>query len=294
VHRAKDDVTPSWRWLCRIAETVGDERADVLGRIYHEDALLALLARRRPDLAEVVKAGPGAGAELPAGMPVPRQPHRFSGRTAMYADVSVHEPKTAIDQESPLGFSMEGHRLDAPGALLPFVWAPGWNSNQSVYKFQAEVGGALRGGPAGVRLSVGQSVPLTAVEDADADSRAGSAAEGAFRVVPLQDVFGSDELSDHAPAIRARAPAPFVCMSVEDAEALGVESGVGVQVRRGEVTASLQARVEPALPPGVVAIPAGMTGALFVAPGERVDLIVDPDYRAPPADRRSGGIIARG
>ena len=63
----------------------------------------------------------------------------------MRADVSVHEPKQPVDEETPLAFTMEGLNRDQPGALLPYVWSPGWNSNQSLHKFQAEVGGALEG-----------------------------------------------------------------------------------------------------------------------------------------------------
>ena len=39
-----------------------------------------------------------------------------------------------------------------PGALIPYAWAPGWNSPQSWNKFQDEVGGHLQGGDPGIRL----------------------------------------------------------------------------------------------------------------------------------------------
>ena len=39
-----------------------------------------------------------------------------------------------------------------PSALNPGVWAPSWNSNQAVNKFQDEIGGDLHGGDPGVRL----------------------------------------------------------------------------------------------------------------------------------------------
>ena len=70
----------------------------------------------------------------------------------MRANISVHEPKQREDEETPLAFTMEGLNRDQPGALLPWVWAPGWNSNQSVHKFQTETGGPLKGGTAGARL----------------------------------------------------------------------------------------------------------------------------------------------
>jgi NADH-quinone oxidoreductase subunit G len=86
------------------------------------------------------------------GMKVPRQPHRFSGRTAMLADANVNEPQQPADAETPLAFSMEGYEGVAPSALISRYWAPGWNSVQALNKFQQEVGGPLRGGDPGKRL----------------------------------------------------------------------------------------------------------------------------------------------
>src|SRR5690606_34359997 len=103
------------------------------------------------------------------------KPHRYSGRTAMYADRSVHEPKPPPDPDSPLSFSMEGQRTGTPPALIPIEWAPGWNSVQSLHRFQEEVAGPLRGGNPGVRLiepGGGRATAAAAVPDAF-ETRAG-------------------------------------------------------------------------------------------------------------------------
>ena len=42
------------------------------------------------------------------GQKIPRQPHRYSGRTAMHANRDVNEPQPPADDDSPLAFSMEG------------------------------------------------------------------------------------------------------------------------------------------------------------------------------------------
>ncbi|MFT8139943.1 hypothetical protein ACMYM0_23555, partial [Salmonella enterica subsp. enterica serovar Enteritidis] len=80
-------------------------------------------------------------------------PHRYSGRTAMRANISVHEPRQPQDIDTPFAFSMEGNNSPlADRQQIPFAWAPGWNSPQAWNKFQAEVGGKLRFGDPGVRL----------------------------------------------------------------------------------------------------------------------------------------------
>ena len=134
--RAAGAIQESWRWL---------------GSWETLDDVVAALAAALPQLAAVTRAAPSADFRM-AGAKVPREPHRYSGRTAMLANISVHEPKPPDDPDSPLSFSMEGNPDQPPSALLPFFWSPGWNSIQAVNKFQAEIGGPLRQGDPGVRL----------------------------------------------------------------------------------------------------------------------------------------------
>ncbi len=86
------------------------------------------------------------------GQKIPREPHRYSGRTAMHANVSIHEPEQPHDPDTALAFSMEGYPGHPPPPLIPRFWAPGWNSIQALNKFQDEVGGPLSGGDPGERL----------------------------------------------------------------------------------------------------------------------------------------------
>ncbi len=145
------------------------------------------------------------------GLKVAREPHRYSGRTAMRANLSVHEPRQPQDADTALAFSMEGHdgtqAGERPGALIPFAWAPGWNSPQSWNKFQNEVGGHLHGGDPGVRL-IEPAVRLIAppadgasTTYVDAIPAAFGARAGAWTVVPLPQIFGQRR------AVRARGAA---------------------------------------------------------------------------------------
>ena len=112
---------------------------------------MAAIAAAVPALSALPSVAPGAGFRLTGGK-VPRQSHRYSGRTAIRAQIDVHEPKSPEDPDTPLAFSMEGDHRQPPSALIPRFWAPGWNSVQSLNKFQQEVGGHLRGGDPGMRL----------------------------------------------------------------------------------------------------------------------------------------------
>jgi len=196
------------------------------------------------------------------GQRIPREPHRFSGRTAMNTHVHVSEPKPPEDPDSSLSYTMEGYRGMPPSSMIPFFWAPGWNSVQSVNKYQQSVGGPLRGGDPGVRLFepvTGAKAPyfLSVPEKF-------ISLEDHLLVVPLHHIFGSEELSVHAPAVAARAPEPYVMVSAADAEALKLGEG---QVLAFEVEGQpyrLPVRISHALPKGAAGLPYGLQGLPFV------------------------------
>jgi NADH-quinone oxidoreductase subunit G len=204
---------------------------------------------------------------------VPRQTHRYSGRTAMYANRTMHEPKAQVDTESPLAFSMEGANTGDVGALIPYVWAPGWNSNQAITRFQLEVGGRLRGGDPGVRVA-GVAGRANNWPEAHADIAA-SANPREFRLQCAHELFGSDELSALSPPIRERMAAPYVVLNPRDAARLGVAAGGGV--RGTGFDKALEVRIDAALPEGTAVLPRGLAGRVRASAAfER-----DPNF-APP------------
>ena len=172
------------------------------------------MAAEMPVFQPVLEIAPPAGFRI-VGQKIPREPHRYSGRTAMHANVSVHEPQPPTDPDSPLAFSMEGHEGQPPASLISRFWAPGWNSIQALNRFQDEVGGPLRGGDPGKRLinPAPPSAYFTEIPPAF-QRRAGQ-----WLIVPLYHIFGSEELSELSPGIAELAPKPYVAMNPEEVPA---------------------------------------------------------------------------
>src|SRR5690606_10359599 len=85
-------------------------------------------------------------------MKAPRQLHRYSGRTALHAHINVHEGKQPPDPRTPFAVSTAGIPPAKDATFLSAAWAPGWNSNQAISKFQDEINGELRQGCEGVHL----------------------------------------------------------------------------------------------------------------------------------------------
>jgi NADH-quinone oxidoreductase subunit G len=243
----------AWRWLCRIRG--GDAEAENL------DAVLADLEAALPQFKGVVEAAPGAKFRM-HGMGLARAPHRQSGRTAARAIVFVHEPKSTVDDDTALTFSMEGYsgagREDRPPELLPFAWAPGWNSPQAWNKFQTEVGGALRGGDPGVHLFGPSSRPASYFSPTTV--RRGDD----LRAIPLHELFGSEELSNLADPIQARMAGKYVVLNADEARRLGVNSTARVSI--DGVDMHLPVRTQSDFPADGVGLPVGVPGVVPFAP----------------------------
>jgi NADH-quinone oxidoreductase subunit G len=255
---------PSWLWLLAyMKETDHPEARD----LHHFDEVTRACAAAIPVMSGITGAAPDHHFRN-VGVKIPRQPHRYSGRTAMRADRSVHEPKQPVDEETPLAFTMEGLNRDQPGALLPFVWAPGWNSNQSLHKFQAEAGGALKGGTAGARLL--QPGGESGHRDWAGPPDAFEPRNGLWQLVPRQQIFGSDELSAMSPGICELLQPGFVEIGAGDARTLGVREGDGVTLDDG--LATLEVRVNDSVATGCATFGVGLDGASDLVALSRVSL----------------------
>ncbi len=68
------------------------------------------------------------------GHKIARQTSEYSGRTAINANVTMHEPKPPKDPDSPLIYSMEGARTKIPLPLISSSWEPKWNSVQASFR----------------------------------------------------------------------------------------------------------------------------------------------------------------
>ncbi|NLG96005.1 MAG: NADH-quinone oxidoreductase subunit NuoG [Chloroflexi bacterium] len=148
VYAPAGETLESWKWIQVILQAAGRPEAENWSNV---DSVQAALADALPVFRPLLEVAPPAGFRI-AQARIPRQTARFSGRTAIYANRSVQEQPPPDDPDTPFSFSMEGARLQPPPALIPRFWAPGWNSIQSLNKFQAEINGPLVGGNPGRRL----------------------------------------------------------------------------------------------------------------------------------------------
>jgi NADH-quinone oxidoreductase subunit G len=246
------DIQDSWRWLGEIMVAAGKCPSTPWPAL--ED-IVADLAREIPDLASITQASPPADFRI-VGERVPRQPHRYSGRTAIHAAASVHEPQTPEDPDTPLSFSMEGYEGSPPAALITHFWAPGWNSVQSVNKYQKEVGDALIGGSVGKRLfeprDDGDHAYFTEIPEAF------ERRDGYLLVVPAHHVFGSEDLSSLSPAIAMLAVKPYIAVNPRDAAEFTPDANGHMEIAFPRVSHHVPVRSVPMVPVGLAVAPYGL------------------------------------
>jgi NADH-quinone oxidoreductase subunit G len=285
VYQPAAERLPSWQWLLQLADACEHK---TLSELEHFDQVVSACAASQPLFTTLVDVAPMRDYRS-QGQKIPRQTHRYSGRTAMNAGVSVHEPQQPEDTESPLAFSMEGLNRDEAASLIPFVWSPGWNSNQSLQKFQAEVDGPLKGGTAGVRII--QSTGLGALQSSEPAEQKLKSHQ--WHLVPVHQVHGSEEMSANTDEIAELAGPAFIAIGQKVAEKLGVTEGDGLIVTQGKTDISLQVKILSRVAKNCVGFSAGYSETLELTAGSLVSLIKDQQWVRPTSqmiatDKRTG------
>ncbi len=131
VHPSILPIQESWRWLSLVAKTMYPN-APLAEEVNSLDELHQLFIAHYDDWTLTMDLSQAKTA---------RETHRTSGRTAKMANITVHEVKATVSH-SDFSFSMEG--TDPTGSEdIPFSWAPGWNSNQSISQCQTTKIGQL-------------------------------------------------------------------------------------------------------------------------------------------------------
>jgi NADH-quinone oxidoreductase subunit G len=259
VMQPAEGIQGSWKWILDM--TTVAERPEAKEWKLFEDITKAL-SESLPIFKPVADIAPPAGFRI-AGMKIPRQSHRYSGRTAMSANISLHEPKPPDDPDSPLSFSMEGYEGIPPSSLITRFWSPGWNSVQSLNKFQSEVGGPLRGGDPGKRLiEPGKDIEASYFHEVPLPFKPRG---GKLLIVPLYHIFGSEEFSILSSGIAELAPEPYLGLRADEMDEMQIQEGQEAEVTLNGLVLHLPVKCMSTLPPGTAGLPVGLPGLPWIS-----------------------------
>lgn len=238
----KYDIRSSWAWLDMLMHQSPEARPF--------DSIVAEMVAGNPLFEPILSLAPAADYRI-GTQKIPRETHRFSGRTAMHANVSVHEPKPPVDVDSPLSYTMEGYQGVPPSPDIPFFWAAGWNSVQSINKYQIEVGGPLHGGNPGKRLIEPVQSGSVQMPDSGKENNEG------LEVLPSYHIYGSDELSALSPALAKRIPPARISINEAALTKASAQNKDSITIKYKNNDINLPVQINNSLPENVLLIPYG-------------------------------------
>jgi NADH-quinone oxidoreductase subunit G len=254
----KSQFKESWRWIAQLIQLTDPGQKvewnkfdDVAESLTNEISLFSKLKIYMPD---------ADSRQLDSK--IPRQTIRYSGRTAMNADIAVSEPGLTQDKDSPLAFSMEGLQENPPSSLVPFYWNPGWNSVQALYGYLTEPGAAMKGGDAGVRLI--EPSTESGANYYEREIRSTKLDDSELMIIPVYSIFGSDELSSVSSSILKRIPDPFVLMNSADAALHKMNDGEVVQLECLKIRIKVFVRIAKSIQQGSAGLSVYLPGLPFI------------------------------
>ncbi|MGP5493567.1 NADH-quinone oxidoreductase subunit NuoG [Psychrobacter celer] len=253
-------IKEGWRWLHAVHSSIEGRDVDWTQL---DDVINALIATH-PKLAGIKGAAPDADYRI-TGLKIARQPRRYSGRTAMRAPISVHEPMQPKDLDTGLTFSMEGYTgKQTPSSMIPFAHAAGWNSPQAWNKYQDKVGGHLKNGDPGVRLfdmlerlPTRQYVAPEALSATTTDMQQGQA-----KLVPIYNIYASSMMASRSPIVAEQLPVAAWRIGMDDAKDWNVAAGdyLAIEIDKQQITLPVQ--IVGYLAEGCIGYPVGQVNII--------------------------------
>lgn len=248
------NIKEGWRWLHALHSSLLGKAVDWTQL---DDVINALVATH-PKLTGIKSAAPDADYRI-SGLKIAREPRRYSGRTAMRAPISVHEPMQPKDLDTGLTFSMEGYSgTQTPSSMIPFAQSAGWNSPQAWNKYQGKVGGSLKNGDPGVRLfdQLERLAPRQYVAP-DMASITTDVHLGQAKLVPIYNIYASSMMASRSPIVAGQLPVAAWHIGSDDASAWNVAQGdyLAIEIDKQHITLPVQ--LVPYLAEGCIGYPVG-------------------------------------
>ncbi|CAL1329084.1 NADH-quinone oxidoreductase subunit G [Candidatus Providencia siddallii] len=246
-------IKETWKWLSLFQNKLDKKNLqDITFDNVVTDCVLNM-----PQFKKIIDVSPKSSFNI-HGQKLAREPHRYSGRTAILANKSVHEPSQPKDLDSPFVFSMEGNNnMISKRQQIAFAWSPGWNSPQSWNKFQEKIFGHLLFGDPGVRLfdSIKRNISFfTEIPDRYKPKKS------QWLIVPYYHLFGSDEISQRSEKIKNCIPKPYIVLNKKDAIKYNLCNSSKFKFIYNKQTFILNVCLSKYLSNGQIGLPLGMHG----------------------------------
>lgn len=256
-------ILESWRWLYLIRDLYIDK---IRTKPLNIDYVINSVVKCFPRLKGIKDAAPNALFRV-HGQKIAQAPHRYSGRTAMNANINIHEPSVIPNDDTMFTLSMEGnHSNRSAHKQIAFAWSPGWNSPQAWNKFKNPINSSLYPEDPGICLLKKNQVQNANFEDKinwftkiPDRLKTGNYLDQ-WIVAPYWHLFGSDYTSKNSKYIKECMVSVYAMLNPLDADRLNITKNMFLRFRCSDQILCLPIKLSSNLPIFHIGLPIGFSG----------------------------------
>ncbi|QJC30101.1 NADH-quinone oxidoreductase subunit NuoG [Enterobacteriaceae endosymbiont of Plateumaris sericea] len=265
-YNKKIQVKSSWKWISELKYKINNKKLNSIIL----DEIIKNCEKNIPILNGISKAAPKADYKI-FDRKFARSPIRYSGRTSMLSNINIHEQKQLEDKDTIFNFSMEGnYDTNIKCSHLPFLWYPGWNSLQSLNKFQKEIGISSKYGPTGIKILKKKNKSLNTFKYIVPKSFNVKK----FTIVPYYSLFYSDSLIQKSQLIKKFFYHQCIIINNLDAINLGIKENFCkniIEIFCLNNKIHLPFRISKNLHQGLIGLPLGIPGIPLIFLGKTIE-----------------------
>jgi NADH-quinone oxidoreductase subunit G len=139
---------------------------------------------------------------------------------------------------------------------------PGWNSVQAMYNYLDEPDASMKGGDPGIRLI--ESVEGIKDTYFSHESTNKATEKDEWLIIPVYQIFGSDELSSVSSSVLQKTHEPFVLISKNDADIIIINDGEFVQLEIRNVNLRVKVKIDSSIIQGLAGLSVNLPGMPFI------------------------------
>lgn len=252
-------ILESWKWLVGIKRNIISFKDLNLITI---DEIITLCLQKKSILKNLQKSAPKASFKL-VGQKIARSPNRYTGRTSLFCKKDIHEPMSPKDLDTFYSFSMEGAQVTENNFIpKPFVWSPGWNSIQSLYRTSENCSLTENAFIEGVFLytkNISDNISFFTIDIFKKEI----IKKNSFTVVSYHCLLGSEETSQLFFQKYKYYNNIYIIINVQDANNLGVSQGEYLSFTYDDIVYKLPVCISYVLPRFFISLPLGRLNLPF-------------------------------
>ncbi|AAO26882.1 NADH dehydrogenase I chain G [Buchnera aphidicola str. Bp (Baizongia pistaciae)] len=249
----KKSILESWKWLhllyCKLHK---------ISVFWHSlDDVIEEISLKIFSFSKLKDVAPNSSFKI-FGQKLARSHHRASGRTALYSNINIHEPRPPQDNDTMFSFSMEGcQNVQNYLPYVPFSWFPGWNSVQSWNTYKK-----INNENYGKHLF--QDTTKFVLTYYKLNCKNVNKIEDLYLIVPCYFLFCNNELAQYSPVIQENVlKNAYGIINTEDAKVLLIESGSKIEFSYLNKNFSIKVQLSKEFKKGQLGLPLGMADFPF-------------------------------